>query len=264
MKTDPVDGRSMLPVWLQAYLWGLIVASGLLLGAVIAYFSSLRHRVIAAIMGFGSGVLISAVAFELMEEAYHRGGLDSTITGFLAGGVLFSVLNWVLSKRGAKNRKRCGECAAQPSESEVSGSGLAIAIGALIDGIPEAMVIGLGLTGGVTISSSVLIGFFLANVPQGLSSAEGMKEAGRSALYIFAVWGSIVIISGFAALFGYAVLGGFSHEIVAATTAMAAGGVLAMLAETMIPEAFEKAQNFIGLITVSGFLAFYLLIKLGA
>lgn len=251
-----------MPVWSQAYLWGLVVGSGLLLGAAIAYFLELPHRAIAAVMGFGGGVLISAISFELMEEAYVHGGFASAIGGFFAGGALFCAVNWYLSLRGARHRKRCGICVPQPSESEVKGSGLAIAAGALIDGIPEAIVIGLSLTAGVAIGKMVLVGFFLANIPQGLSSASGMKEAGRTASYIFGVWAGIVVLSGFAALLGYAVFGRFSPRVVASVTALAAGGVLAMLAETMIPEAFEKAQHFIGLITVTGFLVFFILTKL--
>jgi ZIP family zinc transporter len=253
----------MLPVWLQAYIWGIVIGSGLLLGAAITYYTMLSHRLIASVMGFGAGVLISTLSFELMEEAYIHGGLDSTIIGFLGGGLLFSAINRYLAKRGAKNRKRCGYCVKQPSESEVRGSGVAIAVGSIMDAIPEAIVIGLSLVGGVTIGKAIFIGFLIANVPQGLSSAEGMKEAGRSAGYIFGIWISIVLLSGFAALLGYSVFSRFSPEIVATTTALAAGGVLAMLAETMIPEAFEKAQSYIGFITTAGFLAFFLLAKLG-
>jgi ZIP family zinc transporter len=252
-----------VPAWFEAFLWGLAVGSGLLVGAVAAYFSNLTHRAVAAVMGFGGGVLVSALSFGLMEEAYAHGGFGATITGFFAGGGLFSAVNWRLSRRGARHRKRCGECVRQPSEAQISGSGMAIAVGALIDAVPEAIVIGLGLLGGVTVGKAVFVGFFLANVPQGLSSASGMKEAGRSAAYIFGVWTAITLLSGVAALAGYAVFGNFPPKVVAATTALAAGGILAMLAETMIPEAFEKAQHFIGLIAVTGFIAFFVLTKLG-
>jgi ZIP family zinc transporter len=96
---------------------------------------------------------------------------------------------------------------------------------------------------------------FLSNVPEGFSSAAGMKQAGRPANYIFGVWASIAVLSGIAALLGYAVFSHLSVEIIAATTAIAAGAILAMIVDTMIPEAFEQAHNFAGLITVFGFLA---------
>jgi len=252
-----------MPVWIQAFFWGLIVGSGLLLGAAVAFFSNISHRVIAAIMGFGGGVLISALSFELIEEAYRQGGFAPATFGFLAGGALFSTVNWSLSMRGAKHRKRCTECIREVPEEETKGSGLAIAVGALVDGIPESIVIGISLIGGVTISTMVLVGFFLANVPQGLASAEGMKGAGRSPTYIFGVWTGIMFFSGIASLLGYAILGGFPTPVIAALTAMAGGSMLAMIAETMIPEAFHEVQGFIGLITVTGFLAFFVLVRIG-
>jgi len=134
-------------------------------------------------------------------------------------------------------------------------------VGSLFDGIPEAIIVGVSLLGGITINWVMILGFFISNIPQGLSSAEGMKGAGRSTAYILMVWSGIVLLSGLAALFGYSVLGLFSPKVVAIVTAMAAGGVLSMLSETMIPEAFEKAQNFIGLIAVAGFLAFFILVN---
>ena len=250
-----------MPIWLQAGLWGLTAGSALLLGAAIAYFFDLPHRLIAAVMGFGGGVLIAVLSFELMDEAYRLGGFWSTAGGFLGGAILFSGVNRVLSARGAAHRKRCGGCVRQPTEADTAGSGLAIAAGALIDGIPESLVIGLSFVGGKGAGAVVLVGFFLANVPQGLSSTSGMKQAGRSPAYIFGIWGGIAALSGVAALLGYVLLGRFPPAAVATMTAFAAGGVLAMLAETMIPEAFEKAQHFIGVITVAGFLTAFLLAK---
>lgn len=108
-----------------------------------------------------------------------------------------------------------------------------------------------------------MIGFFLANIPEGLASASGMKKSGRSALYIFGVWGGITVLTGIADLLGYSVFGGFPDPVNAFITALAAGRILSMVAETMIPEAFEEAQSFIGFITTAGFLAFFLLMKTG-
>ena len=244
-------------------MWGLVAGSALLLGAAVAYIIELPHRLIAGIMGFGGGVLISVLSFDLMEEAYGRGGLAATTVGFFGGALLFCVANWYLSGRRAKDRNRCGGCIQQATETELPGSGLAIAIGALLDGIPESIVIGLSVSSGA-VSAVAVVGFFVANVPQGLSSAAGMKQAGRSAGYIFGVWGGIAIVSGVAALLGNVVFSGLAPEIVAAISAVAAGAILAMLAETMIPEAFERAHNFIGLVTVAGFLAAFALTKLGS
>lgn len=250
-----------IPLWAQAGFWGLVSGGALVIGAGIGYAVSIPQRVIAAIMAFGSGVLISALSFELMDEAYETGGFDATAIGFLSGAAVYTMANWVLARQGAKHRKRSGTH--QPSEQESSGSGLAIAVGALLDGIPESIVIGLSMLHGGVVSLVAVIAIFLSNFPEGLSSAAGMKKAGRSARYIFGVWGGIAAVSGLAALIGYTVFQGFSADVIAATTAVAAGAVLAMLVDTMIPEAFEQAHNFAGLITVVGFLAAFALSKSG-
>jgi ZIP family zinc transporter len=251
-----------IPLSLQAGLWGLLAGGALVLGAAIAWFVRVPQRLIAGVMAFGAGVLISALAFELMDEAYRRGGFDATAAGFLGGASVYTVANWALARYGAKHRKRSqGQ---QPSESEDAGSGMAIAIGALLDGIPESIVIGLSLLAGGAVSFVAVIAVFLSNVPEGLSSAAGMKKAGRSAAYVFGVWGAIALASGAAAWVGCAVFKDFSADVVAGTTAVAAGAILAMLADTMIPEAFENAHDASGLITVAGFLASFMLSKLGS
>jgi zinc transporter, ZIP family len=245
---------------LQAGLWGFISGAALLTGAAIAYSFQVPQRIIAAFMAFGSGVLISAMSFELMEEAFRIGGVDSTAIGFMSGAILFTLANWILEKQGAKHRKRSGDHQLTQSKS----SGMAIAIGALLDGIPESIVIGLSFLKDGSISLAIVIAIFISNIPEGISSAAGMKKAGRSAGYIFGVWGGIAISSGLAAMIGYTVFQDISPDVIAATIAIAAGAILAMLVDTMIPEAFEEAHTFAGLITVTGFIASFILSKVSS
>jgi hypothetical protein len=172
-----------VPGWLEAGLWGLLGGGALVLGALIAWFVRVPQVVIASVMAFGSGVLISAVAFDLMAEADERGGLLASAVGFLLGALVYLAATTALARRGARHRKRSGASkqAAQPREDEQQGSGAAIAVGALLDGIPESVVIGIGLLDGGAVSLSVVAAVFISNVPEGLSSAAGMKNSGRSA-----------------------------------------------------------------------------------
>src|SRR5262245_57230221 len=139
-----------LPVWAQAGLWGLIAGSALVIGAAVGYYGHVPARRIAVIMAFGSGVLISTLSFDLMDEAYQQGAFDAAALGFLGGAVAYTWANRYLARRGARDRKR--SAGQQPSESEDPGSGLAIAVGALLDGVPESIVIGTTLIGGANVS----------------------------------------------------------------------------------------------------------------
>ncbi|MFF9090597.1 ZIP family metal transporter [Streptomyces sp. NPDC014991] len=250
-----------MPEVIQAGGWGLLAGCALLLGAACGYALRVPQKVIALVMAFGAGVLLSAVSFELIGEAYEQGGLAPAAVGTLAGAAAYTLGNVWLAHRGARHRKRSGHHRdqVQPSEEQQSGSGLALALGALLDGVPESAVIGVSLLDGGAVSLVTVAAVFISNIPEGLSSAAGMKQAGRGKGYVFGVWGAIAAASALSAVLGYAVVGGLSVAVIAAVTAVAAGAILAMVADTMIPEAFQEAHLAIGLVTVCGFLVSFAL-----
>jgi ZIP family zinc transporter len=242
---------------LLASLSGLIAASTLLLGAAVAWLVRVPPTVVAAILAFGAGVLISALAYELVAEANDDGGLLPTIAGFLVGALLFVGADWLLSRRGAGDRKR-------PGGTGGEGGGAAIAVGALIDGVPESVVLGLSVaTGGGGLSIPIIAAIAISNIPEGLASTAGMKSDGRRAGYVFGVWGAIAAASTLAALLGYAVFASAGPQVVAFVTTVAAGGILAMVSNTMIPEAFDRDRVLTGLFATLGFLTAFALHELG-
>lgn len=251
-----------MPMSLEAALWGLLSGSALVIGAALGYFLTLPQRLIAGVMALGSGVLISAVAFDLMDEAFQQAGLTPAAVGFIAGAFAFTLANILVSRRGARHRMRSGSDPHERQIGAAAGGGLVLAIGALLDGIPESVVIGVSLLDGAGVSTATVAAVFLSNVPEGLSSSVGMRKAGRSAAYVFGVWGSIALASGLAAYAGNVALAEADPAVLAVSTALAAGAILAMIADSMIPEAFETTHEFTGLIAASGFLAAFALTKL--
>jgi ZIP family zinc transporter len=241
---------------LQALMWGTIAGSALLLGAAAAWWLEIPRKIVSSIMAFGAGVLISALAFELVAEAEKAGGLWATVIGFLAGAVSYVGANALLVRLGAEHRRR-SKAALRPGSRDggASNGGTAIAVGALLDGIPESIVLGVGLLTGAAVNPTMLAAIFISNVPEGLASTADMKRAGKGAKEVFAIWGSIAVLSGLAAMVGYLALDNAPGEVIAVVTAIAAGGILAMLADTMIPEAFEEQHMLTGLIAALGFLA---------
>ena len=240
---------------LQALLWGTVAGSALLLGSGAAWWLKIPKVWVSAIMAFGAGVLISALAFELVLEAYGTGGLGATLGGVIVGAVLYFGANRLLDWRTGKRR------AQGAGEQESSGS--ALAVGALIDGIPESVALGLTVVASASVNPAMLIAIFISNVPEGLASTAQMKASGRKGTSIAVLWGSIAISCGIAAFLGALLLESMPGEVLAFATAVAAGGILTMIADTMIPEAYKVEHDYTGLLVTSGFLAAFSLHVIG-
>ncbi|MDQ3850733.1 MAG: ZIP family zinc transporter [Actinomycetota bacterium] len=237
---------------LEATFWGFVGGAALLFGAVLGLRLPIGQRTIALIMAFGAGVLISALAFELTQEAFRRGGTDAVAIGLAAGAIGFFVADAIVDRRGGEHRKRSGG-------EQSGGSAAAIVIGALMDGIPESVAIGVTLLSGEGVGLAVVGAVFLSNVPESLSAATGLRKAGHSTRWILGLWLGVTAISAAAAGVGYGLLGGASADVIGFIQAFAAGAILVMLADTMMPEAFEHGGRVVGLLTVLGFaLAFVL------
>ncbi|MFX0542680.1 ZIP family metal transporter [Roseovarius sp. S4756] len=239
----------MIAPEVQAAFWGLLAGSALLIGATAGYFLRLPAKAASSIMAFGIGVLVSALSFDLMDEAFVVGGIWAATLGFAVGGGLYALANAVLAGAGAHKRKRSDRGGATAASAS-----LAIAIGSLLDGIPESTAIGISLLDEEGVAIIALIAVFISNVPEGLSSTVGMKAAGKSARYIFSIWAGIALACSMSGFLGYVVVGQLGPFWIAAATACAAGAVFVMLIDTMIPEAFDKIHALSGPIAAVGFL----------
>ena len=251
-----------VPGWLQAASWGALSASGLLIGAVGGTYTSLQHITVARAMTFAAGVLLAVVAMDLVINARGAASLHWTVTGLLFGAAVFSSANWLLSRHGARNRKRCGDCVEQPNEGQQPGSGLAIAAGTFLDGVPEGVVLGLSVLHHGAPDLGTVAAFFLGNIPEALSSSAGMRRAGRSARYVFGMWIGIAVMISLAAAVAALLLRGTGPAVRGTFEAFAAGAILSLVSETMIPEAFHDSPQFNGLLLVVGFVALLVLLTL--
>jgi zinc transporter, ZIP family len=210
------------------------------------------QRIIGLVLGFGAGTLISAVAFELTEEAFTLGGADAVVLGLAAGALAYFVCDYFVEGGGGGDRM-------SPLGPTAEGSSTALLLGAVLDGIPESAVIGLTLLDGGSVGVPVLAAVFMSNLPEAISSSAGMRRSGESVGNVLGVWTAVVVVSAISAALGYRLLEGASGQTVAVIEAFAGGAVLTMLADTMMPQAFEHGGRAVGLLTVIGFAAAYLL-----
>jgi ZIP family zinc transporter len=233
---------------IEAAFWGGLGASALLLGAVVAFLFDVPKRIQGLILAFGAGTLIGAVAYELFEEAVDLSvaGVDVAI-GFGLGATVFYLGSLAIDRMSPTGPD------GMPSKRDPRTGGLALVLGAILDGIPESIVLGLSLLAGEGVSIAVLAAVFISNVPEGLSASEDLSAAGTMRRNILGLWAIVVVASGLASSFGFGVLGQMGPHVVVLLDSFAAGAILAMLAESMIPEAYEEGGRAVGLATTFGF-----------
>jgi len=231
---------------LSALGWGALAASSLLIGACAALVRAWPQRLIGLVLAFGAGALISAVAFELALEGDASGGFVPLAAGLALGGIAYYLLDGVVERLGAGGRAR---------ERRRSGgaAGGALALGAFLDGIPEQLVLGIGLAGGEPVSVGLLAAIFVSNLPEAIGSASAMRDAGRPRGAILGLWGGVAGCCALATLAGFALGDAVSGELRAAIDGFAAGALLVMLVDSMIPDATSDAGRQAGLVTVLGF-----------
>jgi zinc transporter, ZIP family len=226
---------------LEAALWGLICGLALVLGAIIALRRAepISDRAIAFVMAFGAGVLISAVSFDLTADALAVGGGDATAVGLAGGALVYFGGDRLLNRKHGRS-----------DNGEDPGG---IVLGALLDGIPESVAIGITLLAGGQVSTSFVVAVFLSNLPESISASTGLQRDGHRKAWIAGLWLAIAVASSIAAGLGYALLGDASENALATVSAFAAGAILCMLANTMMPKAFTEGGDKVGLVTVLGF-----------
>ena len=232
---------------LGAFAWGFLAASSLIVGGAVALRYRIGNRALGLVMAFGSGVLISAVAFELVEEAFDKaGGRGSVALGLCAGSATFFAGDWLIDRMGGADRKQSGG-------RQAEGSALAIVLGIVLDGIPESIVLGLTVVVSGSVSAAFLVAVVLSNVPEAIAASSGLAQAGWASCLILGLWTLVAVVSGLASLFGFAVFDSASPGAIALVLSFAGGAILTMLADTMMPEAFEHGGKLVGVITTLGF-----------
>jgi ZIP family zinc transporter len=231
---------------LAALGWGALAASSLVIGAALAFVRPWSVRLVGLVLAFGAGALISAISFELALEGATEGGLDTTAVGLAIGALTYYLLDGVIARRPSGGRGR-------PGRSGGFNAGPALALGAFLDGVPEQMALGIGLAAGEGVSVGLLVAIFVSNLPEAIGSATDMSRAGTERRTITRLWLAVAVICTIASVLGYAVADVTAGNFRAAIDGFAAGALIVMLIDSMIPEATREAGRPAGLVTTLGF-----------
>ena len=231
----------------NAFLWGALATSSLVIGGVIASSFSLSKRSLGIVMAFGAGTLISAVSYELVYEAMKLAkGTGFPAFGFFAGALTFFFSDMVIGKYGARKHLKIEA----PSQT---GLIVPMVLAIILDGVPECIVIGLGILEGGTVSLAMLVAVFISNLPEAIAGTTGMKAGGWTKTKVAFLWCIIAIVCAFATVAGYTLFSGVSQQWLSFIQAFAGGAILIMLANSMIPESYEHGGKLAGVFTVLGF-----------
>jgi ZIP family zinc transporter len=221
---------------LEALGWGAVAASSLLIGALLGLVRPWPARAIGLVLGFGAGALISAVSFELAQEGVRVGGGGAVGIGLGAGALTYYVCDVEIERR-----------------SGGADAGAGLALGAFLDGLPEQLVLGLGIALGDGVSAGLLGAIFVSNLPEAIGSATAMRGAGRERREVVLLWVGVAVICTLASGVGFAIADTASNTLKGGINGFAAGALVVMLVDSMIPEATRQAGRTTGLITTLGF-----------
>ena len=230
----------------SAILWGAIAASSLVIGAALGLSRKWPDLQIGLVLAFGAGALISAVSFELWEEGFRQGG-----AGWVGVGLALGALTYYFASRRLEGGDHDTEARGHRPPS--GSAGKALALGATLDGIPEQLVLGIGLAAGEGISASLLLAIFISNLPEAIGSSSQMHKSGRSSRVIMRLWITVAVVVTIATVLGYALADVTGESFAAGIDGFAAGALLVMLIDSMIPEARSNAGRVAGLASVLGF-----------
>lgn len=236
---------------LTAFVWGLVASSSLVLGGWLGLRLSFAKRTLGIIMGFGAGTLISAVSYEMILDGLiismdTAAGTDVVAAGFLIGAATFFLLDRWVDRIGAGDRKGI-------NATHASSLVIPLVLATVLDGIPETALIGLSILRGNTVSLSMLIAVFLSNLPEAIAGTSGMKSGGWKTTRVIVLWGAVAIVCALAAGVGYQLLAEADQSWIAFMKSFTAGAIMMMLANTMMPEAYDHGGKLAGVFTVLGF-----------
>jgi zinc transporter, ZIP family len=230
----------------SALAWGALASSSLVAGALLAGARAWPSRQIGMVLAFGAGALISAIGFELAGEGIEVGSVQAVAVGLGAGAIAYYLLDGWIAMRFATGRGRSGRASG-------GDAGTALALGAFLDGIPEQLVLGIGLAGGEGVGVGLLVAIFVSNLPEAIGSASAMEASGVSRKRVIGLWLVVAAICALASGAGYGIADLVSGDLRAAIDGFAAGALLVMLIDSMIPEATRDAGRPAGLLTTLGF-----------